>query len=318
MSYGTHFNQSRRGQVNAYIIGQILPQLSPDFVFIDTSSITALDPELEQLDPEKIAVCYSGIDWENTGCIPLRTDAHTIIQTRSRAQIHIGNSCGPYYFSYWVEFIRQNPRYFFDSCYTQEPNITKLYLCLNRKLHPFRIDFLEMLESISDCGIISRGPIGFTDPIYDIQQVDPHETENRGITVNDIYSLGNPDIWSQIFIDVVTESCKHSNVFLSEKTWKPIIGLRPFLILGDDNLYNQLHLLGFDTFDDLFGTWWTLPHWQDRAQAIVDILKNFNSTPQDLNMLYQKLLPRLINNRKRFEALMIENHTKISNLGIYD
>jgi hypothetical protein len=316
MSYNKQFDLSRRGKVNSYIIEQILPQLSSDHVFIDTSSITVNDSSLDKLDAEKIAVCYSSIDWENTGCISLRTDAHKIIRNNSWAQIHIGNSYGPYYFGYWAEFIRQNPKWFFDECYTQEPKIEKLYLCQNRKLHPFRVEFLELLDSIKDRGIISRGTAGFTDPVYNIKELDPHESENHGTMVNDIFSLGNPDVWNRIFIDVVTESCKHSNVFLSEKTWKPIIGLRPFLILGDDNLYNQLHLLGFDTFDDIFGTWWTLPHWRDRAQAIVDILKNFDSTNQDLNMLYQKLLPRLHNNRTRFEEYMIENHNRIRNLGL--
>lgn len=316
MSYDKQFNLSRRGKVNCYIIEQILPQLCSDYVFIDTSNITVNDTELDKLNPEKIAVCYSSIDWENAGCIPLRTDAHKIICDNSRAQIHIGNSFGEYYFSYWVEFIRQNPRYFFDECYTQEPNIKKLYLCLNRKLHPFRVEFLELLESIKDRGIISQGTVGFTNPFYNIKQIDPYEAENSNDIVNDIFSLGDPVIWNQFFINVVTESCKHSNVFLSEKSWKPIIGLRPFLILGDDNLYNQLHQAGFDTFDDIFGTWWKLPWWKDRACAIVDILKNFDSNPTNLNILYKKLLPRLINNRKRFETYMIENHNKLLNLGI--
>jgi hypothetical protein len=316
MAYNKTFNLSRRGKVNCYIIEQILPQLSPDHVFIDTSSITVTDTELSKLDSKKVAVCYSSIDWESTGCIPLRTNAHKIICNSSQSQIHIGNSYGRYYFSYWVEFIRQNPRYFFDQRYIQEPNIEKLYLCLNRKLHPFRVEFLELLESVKDRGIVSRGATGFTESVYNIKQLDPHEPENRGATTNDIFSLGDPDTWNQIFINVVTESCKHSNVFLSEKSWKPIIGLRPFLILGDDNLYNQLHQAGFDTFDDVFGTWWTLPHWRDRACAIVDILKNFDNNSADLNRLYKKLLPRLISNRKRFEEYMIENHNKIQNLGI--
>jgi len=316
MAYNKPFNLSRRGKVNCYIIEQILPQLSQDHVFIDTSGITATDTELDKLDCKKIAVCYSSIDWESTGCIPLRTAAHEIICNRSRAQIHIGNSYGQYYFSYWVEFIRQNPEYFFDQRYTQAPNIKKLYLCLNRKLHPFRIEFLEQLASVKDHGIVSQSTQGFIDPHYDVKQFDPHEPENIGKIANDIFSLGDPTIWNQIFINVVTESCKHSNVFLSEKSWKPIIGLRPFLILGDDNLYNQLHQSGFDTFDDVFGTWWSLPHWRDRAHAIAEILKNFDKRPSDLNMLYQKLLPRLINNRTRFEEYMIENHNKIQNLGI--
>ena len=318
MSYHQGFNLSKRGQVNNSIIEKILPQLSANHVFIDTSSITIADKELDKLDADKIAVCYSSIDWESTKCIPLRTDAHKIIQDNSISQIHIGNSRGQYYFSYWVEFIRQHPTYFFDLQYTKTPDIKKLYLCLNRKLHPFRIEFLKELEPILEFGIISRGSEGFDNILYNPKNIDIHEGEFKitSLTVNDIFSLGDSNIWNQFFINVVTESCKHTDVFLSEKTWKPIIGLRPFLILGDDNLYNQLHDSGFDTFDDIFGTWWDLPNWDQRSCAIVDILKKFDKDPAVLNTLYKKLLPRLLDNRKRFKEYMIENYNKISNLGI--
>lgn len=318
MSYHQGFNLSNRGQVNSSIIKKILPQLTTDHVFIDTSSITVEDSELKKLNPDKIAVCYSSIDWENTGCIPLRTDAHKIIQDNSSSQIHIGNSRGQYYFNYWVEFIRQNPTYFFDPSYTKTPNIDKLYLCLNRKLHPFRVEFLKKLEAVADRGIISRGQDGFSNLLYNPKTVDYNEGEftAQNLTVNDIFSLGDPDIWNRFFINVVTESCKHTDVFLSEKTWKPIIGLRPFLILGDNNLYNQLQEAGFDTFDDIFGIWWQLTWWEDRSRAIVDILKKFDKDPAVLNTLYKKLLPRLLDNRKRFKEYMIENYNKISNLGI--
>ena len=50
---------------------------------------------------------------------------------------------------------------------------------------------------------------------------------------------------------VVTETTIHSDVLLSEKTFKPIIGLRPFLILGDQNLYKKLVEMGFDVFEDM-------------------------------------------------------------------
>ena len=319
MAYSSQFSRSKRGQVNQSIIDKILPQLNSDQVFIDTSSIVVEDIEPNLLE-NKIAVCYSSIDWENTGCITIRTDAHDLIKKHSSRQVHIGNTRGKYYFSYWVEFIRQCPDYFFNVEYTKPPDIEKLYLCYNRKIHPFRKVFLDKLECTFDRGIVSNGSLGFNQLVYDPKDLDPFEVEhnqNNNIT-NDIYSLGDPGIWNKALINVVTESCKHTNVFLSEKTWKPIIGLRPFLILGDDNLYLQLKDIGFDTFDDIFGDWWKNTWWQDRADAIVDILKNFDNKTSSLNMLYSKLLPRLLSNRKRFEEYTIENFNKICELKIND
>jgi len=147
--------------------------------------------------------------------------------------------------------------------------------------------------------------------------IDPYDGEgNFQNPPNDIYSLGDPDIWSKIFINVIVETTKHTNVFLSEKTWKPIIGLRPFLILGDDQLYPKLKELGYDTFDDIFGTWWHKPLWQDRARSIIDILQQFGEQEKDLNKLYLHLHPRLLYNRNNFITHMNINHNKICNLGL--
>ena len=99
--------RSLTGKVDNYIIENIVTQLSANHVLIDTGWVTSDDPAIKQLDHTKIAVCYSGIDGENTGCIPERLNAHEIIKNNSKSQIHIGNSNGKYYFSYWVEFISQ-------------------------------------------------------------------------------------------------------------------------------------------------------------------------------------------------------------------
>jgi hypothetical protein len=105
---------------------------------------------------------------------------------------------------------------------------------------------------------------------------------------------------------------------LSEKTWKPIIGLRPFLILGDQNIYEKLHELGFDTFDDIFGEWWKNKDkdWHPRVDLIIDILTHFERDLSNLNKLYEKIFPRVLANKNRFKEYMIENHNKICNLRI--
>ena len=277
-------SKSLRGQVDNYIIETISLQLPEDFLLVDTGWMEADDMAINSLDSSKTAVCYSGIDWENTNCIEPRLDAHKLIQQKSKAQIYIGNSNGPYYFNFWTEFIRQHPDNFFNDVYTAIPQIEKLFLSLNRKGHPHRNFFLDLLDenNLTNAGIISRpnNPVG---KLW--YAVDTYDGEKDLLFPNDIYGLGDPDIWSKIFINVIVETTKHTDVFLSEKTWKPIIGLRPFLILGDNQLYYKLKENGFDTFDDLFGMWWKDPNWQNRAKSIVAILKNFDNQEKDLNNL---------------------------------
>jgi hypothetical protein len=307
---------SQRRHVDNFIINAVCQQLTDNYIFIDTSWLSLLDPVFKSLDPTKIAVCYSGVDWDNRSCIQERRDAHNIIQNQTKDQIYIGNTNGRYYFNYWAEFIRQNSQYFFDDRYLKMPQITKKFMCLNRKAHIHRKVFVDLLvkNDLFDQGIVSQFTTNVGQLVdTQISKLMLNDGESGSEIPNDIYSLGDPDLWSQHFVNVVTETTTHTNVFLSEKIWKPIIGLRPFVILGDYQIVYKLKELGFDTFDDVFGHWYINPDWQVRANCIIDILKNL---PNNLNTMYQQLLPRLEKNRERFINYMDENHKKISNLGL--
>ena len=139
-------------------------------------------------------------------------------------------------------------------------------MCLNHQPHKHRIEFLNLLN---ECWYISpryyfcivpHEEYKFDNPII-LKENRPssimeksHEWErvNDNHLSNDIISLGDPNYLELSFCTVVTESVMHSDVFLSEKTFKPLIGLRPFIILGDGGLYDKLREWKFDTFEDLF------------------------------------------------------------------
>lgn len=308
------WSKSSRAKVDNNIIGLIQNQLASDQVFVDTSWLDIADLKQLDLDNTKTAICYSGIDWENTTCTESRIEAHKYISNHSKKQLHIGNSNGQFYFSWWAEFVRQYPDYFFHESYTQNPDCHSLFMCLNRKPHGHRVFLLELLYQyrLDKVGIISSADKLLNDNIF---FHDNHDLEAR-TSPNDILTLGDPALWGHHFINVVTETTIHTDVFLSEKTWKPIIGLRPFLILGDHGIYAKLQELGFDTFDDIFGQWYLNPEWQHRAESIVDILNKFDKDSSVLNSLWTKLKPRLQANRQRMIDFQIENFNKICNLNL--
>lgn len=306
-----------RAPVDDYIINLIKQQLNDNQIFIDTGWLDQEYVESLNLNKEQTAVLYSGIDWENTTCIDNRIKCHTYIKNNTKDQIHIGNTNNQHYFNYWAEFIRQNPQRFFDDQYTSSPKIVNKFLCLNRKMHEHRTYLLEQFDQagISKHGLISRDGsfLGNLDSTY-LDQIFQDDTESHDIP-NDIIGLGDPDIWNSCFLNVVAETTIHTDVFISEKTWKPIIGQRPFVIFGDYAINLKLQELGFDTFDDLFGQWWKGGEtwdWQTRAKKLTSMLTDFfdNSISQ-LNMLYEKLKPRLEYNRNRFVEYQQENINKI-------
>jgi hypothetical protein len=83
----------------------------------------------------------------------------------------------------------------------------------------------------------------------------------------------------QAFVNVVTETvCHYPNFYLSEKTFKPISSMRPFLMIAPKNTLAELKKLGFKTFD----RWWDekydeLDYSVDRILAILDIIKGLST-----------------------------------------
>ena len=101
---------------------------------------------------------------------------------------------------------------------------------------------------------------------------------------------------------------------ISEKTIKPILGLRPFVVLGDDRLYDKLHEWGIDTFDDYFGNGYNCQYYDARIRWIVDCVNCVVREKDNLNQWYQSILPRLINNKKKLEEQILVNHSNITDI----
>jgi len=181
-----------------------------------------------------------------------------------------------------------------------------LYLTYNRKPHRHRVRLIELLEQEN---LISSGCITLGDSNYTINDKDSDFADsgvgdvvgNIGIP-NDIYSLGRLDIWNNSFINVVGETqFEYSpSVFLSEKIYKPIIGLRPFIINGSPKIYSWLKRAGFDCFEDLFPVQLLeqSTNMHTSHTLIAQTLHQYQQ--QDLMSLYNEIKPRLIYNQNQF------------------
>ena len=77
----------------------------------------------------------------------------------------------------------------------------------------------------------------------DTHHLSPNEKTNFGATNN------MKDWYSDTYINLVTETFFGKNVFLSEKIFKPLSNLQPFIVLGDYCTLKELKRLGFKTFE---------------------------------------------------------------------
>lgn len=81
----------------------------------------------------------------------------------------------------------------------------------------------------------------------------PYELDTHHLSTNEKTSFGatnNKKEWySETYINLVTETFFGRNVFLSEKIFKPLSNLQPFIVLGDYGTLAELKRLGFKTFE---------------------------------------------------------------------
>ena len=62
----------------------------------------------------------------------------------------------------------------------------------------------------------------------------------------------NPDWYDQTYFSLVVESAVEHQNFITEKTFKPVAFQHPFMVIGQQHTLQQLHTLGFVTYDNLF------------------------------------------------------------------
>ena len=235
-----------KGLINSLeqpIVESIISSCRPDDLFINSTWLED-DEELNFLllqNPKRIVV-YSGMDWHDTG---YRKLVHDKLIKTGKELLYIGNTDGKYYFSFWLFFIEKYLQNFYKEP-TAEIPIDKLFMCLNRKRHEHRVMLVDLIfeNNLDKQGLVSLG--GNKDILPTIIPNDITQSEgdssaalNHEGIVNDINSLGNLSNWNRHLINVVTETTVGSSTFISEKTWKPILGLKPFMILGDYKIYSS-------------------------------------------------------------------------------
>jgi hypothetical protein len=196
-------------------------------------------------------------------------------------------------------------------------NFTNNFLCYQRKVFDYRK--LLFVNLINKKGIVTLGDREFKEINKDLPNHTGY-TEVGGIggdgipIPNDIWSLGNLQIWNTSFLNIISETpqdLNNSKVFLSEKTFKPIVGLRPFLHAGHPKSSALLERLGFATFDEDFGYKPTNDYIQNTKQ-IVEIIDKLEYTDK-LN-LFNKLLPKVLHNKNQLHTIALNEWDKINKL----
>jgi hypothetical protein len=200
------------------------------------------------------------------------------------------------------------------------------YLCYQNKPHSHRQILTKTLldNELLDKGIVTLGK--YDDQEYMFSElvkldIDEVTTEyyygSMGLTKENPYSLGDINVWRNCFLNIISETSYSSPRFISEKTYKPIIGMRPFILHGNPNILRHLKDCGFYTFEE----YWPDVNFrecssaEDTAACIAIVLREVCSKSHTaISDMYTEMLPKLRYNRERFFQYVNEQEYILTHL----
>jgi len=213
-------------------------------------------------------------------------------------------------------------------------NCNKDFLCYQRKPRAWRVDFVKLLKenNLIDNGIITLGAKTENDhdwskgrtwePITLDESHDPYRNDGQnnkahyGGIPNDLVTVGSLDVWNRCFLYISSETVfdHWEPIFVNERIWKPMIGLRPYIIQGNPKTYQWLERNGFRTFNE----YWShidLKHSTDVLNDHISVLKFLRDKSKEEKMsMYQDMLSDLIHNKQRFYEFSREQKHKMENI----
>jgi hypothetical protein len=242
------------------------------------------------------------------------------------------------YFNFFAIVCRENfEKYQQDDLILTDPKY--LFISYNRKPYWHRLAFVKKLieHNVKDLGVVTLGRAfpGDTGPDKDLYfsigeknqdyvkyghwYSDSPEATSHDIP-HDLFSLHNMHYWKHHFLHIVGGTSPSSfNTFVTQIDFKPILGLRPFLINGQTQNYKFWEYHGFRTFNHYFpGLNLTQSLWHGKNtlhDTLVDAIRQLSTlSSSELLDMYNQMLPDLIHNRERWYAWADEQNYRIEHL----
>ena len=186
--------------------------------------------------------------------------------------------------------------------------IHKPFMCLNRKHHEHRVRIVNELRSAD---LTSKGIVTLSGTDLRIDEDFsghvPVAPESGAAIPNDIMTLGDPRVWRSHFLNMVTETWWDINkaYLAADKYFKPLVGLRPFLIWSEDMGVEWLTDRKFELYHNDFMDITDLDLTDHNN--IIPFLKILSIQPKAyLENKFVDLKEKLLYNRNRFDEYVQE------------
>ena len=205
--------------------------------------------------------------------------------------------------------------------YTCFNNTTLLYTCYNHKNNSARARLVDQLvaKNLLNDGIVTdHYPESAEWEFHDGSKLkDESDFELHNPSLPQYQPSCIPNNQWRGFFDIVPESRYDANeYFMTEKTLKSILMLRPFITFSSTG-YSVEYLnkyIGLELYDEMFDyTFDSCTSLNDRVDGIINNVIHLKSILPDertKHSMYRKLLPKLIRNRNQIIEIFFDK-TKI-------
>jgi len=154
---------------------------------------------------------------------------------------------------------------------------TRDFMCLNGRAKDHRRYIVQEMikQGLQDKGAISYVCADGHDPQQAPIILDQSQHQVRR---NDRWM--NPELYNDCWINIATESMPHieNDLFITEKTFKPMLQLQPFMVQGNKGTLEYLKYKGYRTFEKLWSEKYDqMDTWQERTDAILANLRQWCS-----------------------------------------
>ena len=137
----------------------------------------------------------------------------------------------------------------------------------------------------------------------DMELIEPYISTSY---VHEMYTNSYFSIINETSYNWNSTSIIDNNIYLTEKTYRPIFGMQPFIMVSNPGVLKHLRALGFETFPEFFDeSYDEIKNPWGRIDTILTQIKEIcNLSNEEIHDRYQRILWKLEANRNR----LIEIH----------
>jgi hypothetical protein len=209
----------------------------------------------------------------------------------------------------------------------------KKFLCFNRTLKPhrFMIAYLALkynllknnifsfinLNGVNAKDIFNRLKF-YVDGVDNLEEIAstiynliPYEIDTQHLSVDEKRGFGNENSKKELYITTYLHLVSETRFdtgdypFLSEKTFRPIMNLQPFLYIGNHHSLEKLHEMGFKTFHPYINENYDLEEDpKKRMNMIEKEIEIFNNkSMSEIHEWYYSITDILLHNQRQLQSI---------------